>query len=96
LWCPKELNLDIWDFTPVHIIHSAKTPFLNYPQRPLSKKPSLFISQNNLDKYLKQFAESKGFEPLHRINDDGLANHYNYRSVNSPFFEDEKRFELLT
>ena len=25
----------------------------------------------------RTFAESKGFEPLHRISDDGLANHYN-------------------
>ena len=43
-----------------------------------------------------QFAESKGLEPLHRINDDGLANHYNTTLSTLHFIADEKRFELLT
>ena len=42
------------------------------------------------------FAESKGFEPLHRINDDGLAGHYNTTLSTLHFFEDEERFELST
>ena len=40
-------------------------------------------------------AESKGFEPLHRVSDDGLAGHYNTTLSTLHFFAERKRFELL-
>ena len=43
----------------------------------------------------RTIAESKGLEPSHRINDDGLANHYN-TTLSTLRFEDEERFGLST
>ena len=40
-------------------------------------------------------AESKGFEPLHRINDDGLANHYITTLSTLHFFCGEKEIRTL-
>ena len=44
---------------------------LSLSQDSYLKPPSGFVTTVGV------FAESKGFEPLHRINDDGLAGHYN-------------------
>ena len=54
------------------------------------------MSASSQDSVSPTFAESKGFEPLHRINDDGLAGHYNTTLSTLHFFEDEERFELST
>lgn len=43
----------------------------------------------------RTFAESSGFEPLHQLPDDGLANHYINRYVNSPLFCGEKEIRTL-
>ena len=39
--------------------------------------PYFLIIEFTCVKQFLFYAESKGFEPLHRINDDGLAGHYN-------------------
>lgn len=45
----------------------------------------LFAKQPTCLRYRAHVAESRGIEPLDRINDHSLANYCNNRSANSPF-----------
>jgi hypothetical protein len=80
-------------FLTIEFIHHQTNYFTESCGR--FELPSFDLQSNAYSHVCQQdVAENKGFEPLHRMTGDGLANHYiTTLSTLQNIFADEERFE---